>query len=181
MDNKGNDGGVSRGFSKGQNNRNQLKNQPRFKPPSQPRFKEQSGKIDSEGRARPPMQCWGCGCLHYVNNYPHRKGTKQVSQIHEGSTISDMARSIPKINVGLEDHHAEYQRTMVEFEAKILDHTVSVLIDPGATLSYVSPKVVEQCKLQTVEFKNPWLVQLATRPKRHVLGKVHNYPLKIVG
>ena len=47
---------------------------------------------------------------------------------------------------------------MVEFEGKISDLTVAVLIDPGATLIYISPKVVEHCKLQPVKFKNPWLV-----------------------
>lgn len=57
--------------------------------------------------------------------------------------MGDVARSIPKINVALEYHQADYQPTMVEFEGKSFNHTVSILIDPRATLSYVSPKVVE--------------------------------------
>jgi len=63
---------------------------------------------------------------------------------------------------------------MVEFEGKIFDYTITVLIDPGATISYVIPKVVEQCKLQTVKLKDPWLVQLATGAKRHVIAKANN-------
>lgn len=63
---------------------------------------------------------------------------------------------------------------MVEFEGKIFNRTISVLIDRGATLSYVSPKVVEQCKLQFVKFKNPWLMQLETGAKRRVLARVNN-------
>ena len=51
------------------------------------------------------------------------------------------------------------------------------MIDPRPTLSYVSPKIVEQCKVQAVKFKNSWLVQLATRAKRRVLAKVSNCPL----
>lgn len=47
---------------------------------------------------------------------------------------------------------------MIEFEGKIFDQTISILIDPGATLSYISPKIVEQCCLQVVKFKSPWLV-----------------------
>ena len=70
---------------------------------------------------------------------------------------------------------------MVEFKGKISGLTVTVLIDPGATLSYISPKVVEHCKLQPVKFKNPWLVQLATVAKRRVLAKVSDFPLKIAG
>lgn len=70
---------------------------------------------------------------------------------------------------------------MVEFEGKISDLTVSFLTDLGATLSYISPKIVEHCKLQPVKFKNPWLVQLATGAKRRVLAKVNNCPFTIVG
>jgi len=47
---------------------------------------------------------------------------------------------------------------MVEFEGKLLNLAVTILIDPGATLSYISPTVVEHCKLQPVKFKDPWLV-----------------------
>jgi len=68
---------------------------------------------------------------------------------------------------------------MVKFEGKIIDRTISILIDPGATLSYISPKIVEQCKLQAVKFKNPWLVQLAIGAKRRFLAKVSNCPLEL--
>eukprot|EP00253_Pinus_taeda_P021056 PITA_21056 len=176
--NKGNRGSVGKGFPKGKNNKNLHKNQLRFKPPFETRFSEKSSKIDNEG-ARPPVQCWGCGGPHYMKICPHRKGTEQVSQIHEASTVGDVAWSIPKINAALGDHQAEYQPTMVEFEGNIFYHTISVLIDPRATLIYVSPKVVEQCKLQTVKFKNPWLVQLAIGAKRCVSAKVNNNPVKI--
>jgi len=70
---------------------------------------------------------------------------------------------------------------MVEFEGKISNLTVTVLIDPIATLSYISPKIMEHYKFQTIKFKNPWLVQLDTGPKRRVLAKVDNCPLKIAG
>lgn len=78
---------------------------------------------------------------------------------------------MPWINVALEDRQVEYQLTMVKFEGKILDFTIIVLIDLGATLSYISPKVVEHCKLQPLKLKNPWLVQLATRPRGECLLK----------
>eukprot|EP00253_Pinus_taeda_P008047 PITA_08047 len=93
----------------------------------------------------------------------------------------EVGRSIPKISAALEDRQAEYQPTMVEFEGKISNLTLSVLIDPGATLSYVSPKVVEQCSLHSVKFKNPWLVQLATGAKRRVAAKISNCSFTIAG
>eukprot|EP00253_Pinus_taeda_P023180 PITA_23180 len=172
---------FSKGFSKGPSNRNQSRNQLRFKPPNDSKNSEQLGRVDNEGIAKPPVQCWGCGGPHYIKNCPHRKGSDQVSQVYEASTVGDVDQSIPRINAALEDHQADYQPTMIEFEGKIFDRTVSVLVDPGATLSYVSPKIVENCKLQPVKFKNPWLVQLATGAKRRVLAKVSNCPLKIAG
>lgn len=178
--NKGNRGSVKKGFSKGKNNRNLQKNPLRLKPPIESRISESSGKIDNEGITRPPVQLWGYGGPHYVKNCLHRKGTGQVSQIHEASTVGNMGQSLLRINVTLEDRQAKYQPTMVEFEGNF-DYIVIVLIDIRATLSYVSPKVVEQCKLQTIKFKDPWLVQLATGAKRRVLAKVNLYPLKIVG
>jgi len=69
----------------------------------------------------------------------------------------------------------------VESEGKIFNYTIYVLIGLRATLSYVGPKIVEQCKLQSVKFKNPWLVQLAIGAKRRVLAKVNNYPLEVAG
>ena len=54
---------------------------------------------------------------------------------------------------------------MVEIEGKILDTTISVLIHPSAFRSYVSPKIVDVCKLGKVKHDKPWLVQLATSTK----------------
>jgi len=41
--------------------------------------------------------------------------------------------------------------------------------------------VVEQCCLQAVTFKSPWLVQLATGARRRGLDKVINFHLKLAG
>eukprot|EP00253_Pinus_taeda_P002532 PITA_02532 len=109
-----------------------------------------------------------------TTNESKRKGAEQLSQIHEASTVGEVGRSIPRINVALEDRQVEYQPTMVEFKGKISNLTISVLIDPGATLSYVSPKIVERCSLQPVKFKNPWLVQLATGAKWRVTAKIND-------
>ena len=52
--------------------------------------------------------------------------------------------------------------------------TVSILIDPGASLSYVSPSIAEKCNLHLKEFERPWLVQLATGTKSKVVNYVEN-------
>eukprot|EP00253_Pinus_taeda_P017334 PITA_17334 len=176
---KGNRSNGSKGNGKGATSRFAPRTTSKFRTNNESKVNEQQPRLDNEGTARPPVQCWGCGGPHYIKNCPQRKGTEQLSQIHEASTVGEVGRSIPRINAALEDRQAEYQPTMVEFEGKISNLTISVLIDPGATLSYVSPKVVERCNLQSVKFKNPWLVQLATGAKRRVTAKINDCPFII--
>eukprot|EP00253_Pinus_taeda_P010551 PITA_10551 len=141
-----------KGFGKGPNNIHVTRSAAKFKTSNEPKINEQ-----------------------------HRKGTEQLSQIHEASTVGEVGRSIPRINAALDDREAEYQPTMVEFEGKISYLTITVLIDPGATFSYVSPKIIERCKLQPIRFKKPWLVQLATGAKRRVTEKIKDCSLTIAG
>ena len=50
---------------------------------------------------------------------------------------------------------------MVEIKGNILNASISILIDTGACRSYVSCKIVDECKLGKVKHEKPWLVQLA--------------------
>eukprot|EP00253_Pinus_taeda_P028842 PITA_28842 len=179
--NKGNRNSGGKRNSKSPHNRIPDRTTSKFRPNTDAKSNGQQIRLDSEGVTRPPVQCWGCGGPHYIKNCPQRKGTEQLSQIQEASTVGEVGRSIPRINAALEDRQAEYQPTMVEFEGNISNLTVSILIDPGATLSYVSPKVVERCKLQSTKFKNPWLVQLATGAKRRVGAKIKDCSFTIAG
>lgn len=78
--------------------------------------------------------------------------------MQEASRVGDLAESIARISIALEDNQAKYQPSMVEFEGKIANHHVSILIDRGDILSYVRPKIVELCHLNSTEFKTAWLV-----------------------
>ena len=51
---------------------------------------------------------------------------------------------------------------MVEVQGMIKNQSISILIDPGASLSYVSPRIAEKCNLSLKSFEKYWLVQLAT-------------------
>ena len=61
---------------------------------------------------------------------------------------------------------------MVEIEGKLNQKPISILIDPGDSLSYTYPNLVEKCKLLVENFANSWLVQLATGAKRKVISFV---------
>ena len=89
-------------------------------------------------------------------------------------TVGDLARTNPKINVALENWQADYKTSMVEVEGKINQAPISILIDPGDILSYISPKLVEKCKLPVEKFASFWLVQLANGAKRKVISFVKN-------
>ena len=62
-------------------------------------------------------------------------------------TVGDLARTMPRINAALENRQADYQTSMVEVESKLNQTPISILIDPGASLSYIYLDLVEKCKL----------------------------------
>ena len=46
-----------------------------------------------------------------------------------------VVRAVPRIYAALEDRQADHQSTVVEVAGKIIDQSVSILIDPGSTHS----------------------------------------------
>ena len=69
---------------------------------------------------------------------------------------------------------ADYQTSMVEVEGKLNQIPISILIDPRAHLSYISPSLVEKCKVSVEKFARSWLVQLVTSAKRKLITFVKN-------
>ena len=72
--------------------------------------------------------------------------------------IGDLARTMPRINAALENRNVDYQTSMVEVEGKINQIPIYILIDPRASLSYISPNLVKKCKLPVEKFASSWLV-----------------------
>jgi hypothetical protein len=50
---------------------------------------------------------------------------------------------------------------MIEVEGKIDNHPIEILIDSGASHSYINSNIVEIFHLQRSKHKKSWLVQLA--------------------
>ena len=65
----------------------------------------------------------------------------------------------------MENRQADYKTSMVEVEGMINQTPVTILIDPGASLSYIAPQIVEKSKLSVNKFEKSWVVQLATGAK----------------
>ena len=70
---------------------------------------------------------------------------------------------------------------MVEIEGKIVQTSISVLIDLGSRSSYISPSVIEKWKLNKEKHKRSWLIQLATDTKRKVIELVRNCKIEMNG
>ena len=70
-----------------------------------------------------------------------------------------------RINRAMDGRKYDHQSTIVEVEGKIHDNHISILIDPGASLSHVTPGLVELNKLKKLKNAKYWLVQLATGPR----------------
>eukprot|EP00253_Pinus_taeda_P024447 PITA_24447 len=67
---KGNRSNGIKGTGKGINNRFATKPTSKFRTANEPKASEQQIRLDNEGTARPPLQCWGCGGPHYIKNCP---------------------------------------------------------------------------------------------------------------
>ena len=70
---------------------------------------------------------------------------------------------------------------MVKVVGNIVEQSISILIDPGSTHCYITPRVVEICAFKKDKHKKSWLVQLVTGTKRRVSELVEKFPLVMNG
>ena len=82
--------------------------------------------------------------------------------------MGQVATTIPSIYVALEDRWEDHQSTITEVAGNIVEQSVYVLIEPGSTHSYITPKVVDICAFKKLKHSKSWLVELATGTKRKV-------------
>jgi hypothetical protein len=68
---------------------------------------------------------------------------------------------------------------VVEIKGKINDTQISILIEPRAMLSYITPNIVESNKLKKLKHAKSWLVQLATGTKRKVVDFISDFEFKL--
>jgi hypothetical protein len=58
-----------------------------------------------------------------------------------------VARSVPRIYGDVKNRHEDHQTFLVELEGIISKQPISILIEPGSNISYISLQVVESCAL----------------------------------
>jgi len=95
--------------------------------------------------------------------------------------VGDVGRAIHRIHAVVDDRKVDHQSTIVDVEGKIHDNIISILIDQGASLSYITPSLVEENTLKREKHAKSWLVQLETRKKRKVAYFISDCELSIHG
>jgi hypothetical protein len=95
--------------------------------------------------------------------------------------MGDMGRSLHRINATIDGRQVDHQSSVVEIKGKVNDTRISVLIDPGATLSYITPNIVKSNKLKKLKHAKSWLVQPATGTKRKVVDFTFDFEFNLGG
>jgi hypothetical protein len=88
---------------------------------------------------------------------------------------------MPRTYASLDNKQDEYQSHMIEVEGMINNQPFTILIDSGASHSYIDPRVVEIFHLSIRKHEKYWLVQLATGTKRKVTKLVKSCPMEMNG
>ena len=69
--------------------------------------------------------------------------------------MGEIGKSFHWINATLEDRQEYHQSAIVEIEGTISNQNLSILIDMGANLTYINPKMMENCQLTKVRHVRP--------------------------
>jgi hypothetical protein len=92
-----------------------------------------------------PMKCWGYEGDHMYRDCPHKgENMRTVHNVQQADIVEDMGINVPRIHASLDNQQAEFQSHMIEVEGKINDQPISILIDSGASHSYLYPKMVDR-------------------------------------
>ena len=86
------------------------------------------------------------------------ESARPACNIQEAKIVCQVARAVPRIYAPMEDRQEDHQSAVVEVVGKIVEKSVSILIDPGSTHSYITPRVVEIGAFKKVKHRKYWLV-----------------------
>ena len=105
-------------------------------------------KVGEQRPRQTPIQCWGCKENHKYIYCPHKNGkARDVHNVQQAEIVEDMGSRMPRIYAALDNKQAEFQSHMIEVEGMINNQPFIILIDLGASHSYVDPRVVESFHL----------------------------------
>jgi hypothetical protein len=124
----------------------------------------------------PKKGCWTCGEPHYQRDFPVER-TRASGSVGP-TTVGDMGKA-HRIHAVVNNRQAEHQSTMLETSGTVVDQTLSILIDPGATESFISGAALKRIKVKAVEQDEFSFVEMASGAKQKVGGKVTGCTLNL--
>jgi hypothetical protein len=92
--------------------------------------------------------------------------------------VGDMGKA-HRIHAAVNNRQAEHQSTVLETTGTVADQTLSILIDPGATESFISGAALKRIKVKAVEQDEFSFVEMASGAKQKVGGKVTGCALNL--
>jgi hypothetical protein len=94
------------------------------------------------------------------------------------SIVGDMGK-VHRIHAAVNNRQAKHQSTVLEMTCTVADQTLSILIDPGATESFISGAALKRIKVKAVEQDEFSFVEMASGAKQKVGGKVMGCALNV--
>ena len=110
------------------------------------------GKPKEPHQNKGPLNCWKCEGPHLRKYCPlEKESARPTYNIQGAKIVGQVARAVPRIYVALEDHQVDRQSTVVEVAGKIVEQSISILIDPGSTHNYITPRVIDICDFKKLK------------------------------
>jgi hypothetical protein len=154
--------------------------QQQFRPIQQNRSGFQAGGPSSSTSGtrttRSKKGCWTCGEPHYQRDCPVER--TRASGSARPTTVGDMGKA-HRIHVAANNHQAEHQSIVLETTGIVADQTLSILIDLGVTESFISGAMLKRIKVKEVEQDEFSFVDMASKVKHKVGGKVMGCALNL--
>jgi hypothetical protein len=110
-----------------------------------------------------------CVVAHYQHSYPE-EGPTFLDQ--SDPLLSEFWGKAHWIHASVNDCQVEHQSTVLETTGTVADQTLSILIDPGSTESFISGAALKRIKVMVVKQDKFIFVEMASEAKQKVGGKV---------
>jgi hypothetical protein len=94
------------------------------------------------------------------------------------TTVGDLGKA-HRIHVAVNNHQEKNQLIMLETSGTIVDHSLNIFIDPGATEIFISGAVLKRIKVKSVEHDKFSFAKMSLEAKQKVGGKVMGYSLNL--
>ena len=113
---------------------------------------------------------------HIVRECPQGSTVNSQRGATSEPTVGDMGRS-HWVFAAVDDHQAEHQATVIEATGMIRGYEVTILFDSGAIDSFISPFLVERCRLVAARQEVDWEVELVSEARVSVDSLIHECPI----